>query len=298
MEQLIYNWIWDRIDLFLVKKFNYSRNFFHHIFERWWIFVNWKKIKKSYQLKDNDNIQIDDLERYLSPIILEESPKIDIDIKIEKSDYLVIFKPKWVLSHPGSVWDIATPSVVGFLYHRYKDLPTIWNFIRAWLIHRLDKETDWYMIIAKTEKWLEYFKGLFQKKSESNDIKEKELVKLKKYYQAKSNIKSWWKLFLESIKDKLPHYIIELVKPKIPHITEYKTWITKILWFDYIWENQLKIDIEILTWRTHQIRYHLSNKWLPIIWDYLYWEKENVEMWLSAYKLEFEDIDWEYMIFN
>jgi 23S rRNA pseudouridine1911/1915/1917 synthase len=64
----------------------------------------------------------------------------------------VINKPKGVLSHPRNLWEVHEPSVVGFLYHRYKDLPSIGNFIRAGLLHRLDKETDGLMIIAKTEK--------------------------------------------------------------------------------------------------------------------------------------------------
>jgi len=76
-------------------------------------------------LKNNDQIEIDDVKRYLSPVILDESPKIDIPIIREKEDYLIINKPKGVLSHPKTVRDIHEPSVVGFLYHTYKDLPTI-----------------------------------------------------------------------------------------------------------------------------------------------------------------------------
>jgi len=60
------------------------------------------------------------------------------------------------------------------LYHRYKDLPSIGNFIRAGLLHRLDKETNGLMIIAKTEKGLAHFKKLFQDKSESETIAAKE----------------------------------------------------------------------------------------------------------------------------
>ena len=165
MEKLLYQWSWDRIDSWLVSQFDYSRNFFQHILSRWWISVNWKSVKKSYKLKNNDVVEIDDLSRYLSPIILDETPDIDIPVILEKEDYLVINKPKWILSHPNSVWDVSQPSVVWFLYHKYKDLPTVWNFIRAGLVHRLDKDTDWLMIIAKTEKWLAYFKELFQQKS-------------------------------------------------------------------------------------------------------------------------------------
>lgn len=296
MEELIYQWDWERIDVYLTKYFSYSRNFFHHIFERWWITINQKFVKKSYQLKSGDQIMIDDLERYLSPIILEQAPKIDLEIKVQTKDYLVVFKPKSVLSHPNSVWDVSCPSVVGFLYHKFKDLPSVGNFIRAGLIHRLDKDTDGFMLIAKTEKWLDYFKGLFNMKSDAQTIQAKESVKLRKFYRAVVNITDKGREFLESIYWSLPFYIQELVKPKIPYYWEPKIWITKILW---VWENnwnKVDLDIEILTWRTHQIRYHLSKYWLPIIWDKLYWLKENVDMSLSAYRLEFQDIDWKYVI--
>lgn len=254
--------------------------------------VNNKPVKKSYKLKKNDKIQIKNLERYLDSSFLEELPFIEIPIVLEKKDYLVINKPKGVLSHPNSIWDISSPSVVAFLYNKYKNLPSIWNFIRAWLIHRLDKDTDWLMIIAKTEKWLKHFKELFNKKSllvdeilQKNNLKEIEeienKIQLKKFYKAKVNILSEWKKFLEKIK--LPYYICRVVKPKVPYSVE-KMWITKIINI-----NKNELILQIITWRTHQIRYHLSKIGLPIIWDKLYWKAEKVPMQLTAYKLEFID---------
>ena len=117
MQEIIYNGNgWDRIDSWLTSQFSYSRNFFHHIIERWGIKVNGKVVKKSFKLKVWDKVQIDELERYLSPIILDEAEQIDIPIVCEKEDYLILNKPKWVLSHPNSIRDVNKPSVVAFLY--------------------------------------------------------------------------------------------------------------------------------------------------------------------------------------
>jgi 23S rRNA pseudouridine1911/1915/1917 synthase len=226
---------------------------------------------------------------------LDEAPNINIPVILEKEDYLVINKPKWVLSHPNSVREVSQPSVVWFLYHNYKNLPTIWNFIRAWLLHRLDKDTDWVMIIAKTEKWLSHFKKLFQQKSESNLIQDKESAPLKKFYRATCYITDSWKEFIADISSQLPYYIQEIVIPKIPHYIP-KIWITKILSLKKIDDKKVSFTIEILTWRTHQIRYHLSTHWLPIIGDYLYWTEEDTPMQLTAYKLEFIDPDWDNQI--
>ena len=282
--ELVYNKDFkDRIDVFLSSYFWYSRNFFHHIIERKWVLVNSKTVKKSYKLKTNDKIEVDNLERYLDSSFLSELPYVNMDIVLEKEDYLVLNKPKWVLSHPNSIWDLSAPSVVAFLYQKYKSLPSVWNFIRAWLIHRLDKETDWLMIVAKTERWLNYFKKLFQQKSVLQSIEEKEKVPLQKFYKAEVNITKKWKQFLENIK--IPFYIKEIVKPKVPYPWTYKIWITKII--DVKWNT---LYLQLLTWRTHQIRYHLMKKWLLIIWDKLYWNKEDVSMKLTAYRLIFKDL--------
>lgn len=69
-------------------------------------------MKKSQKLKNGDQIFIDDLSRYLSPVILEEAPDITIPIVKEEADYLILNKPKGVLSHPNSIRDMKQPSVV------------------------------------------------------------------------------------------------------------------------------------------------------------------------------------------
>lgn len=295
MQEVVYGWKWwDRIDSRLSGQFSYSRNFFHHIIERGWIQVNWKVVKKSYKLKPSDKVQIDELERYLSPIILDEAEETDIPIVREEEDYIILNKPKWVLSHPNSIRDAKKPSVVAFLYQHYKDLPSYGNFIRAGLVHRLDKDTDWLMIVAKTEKWLQHFKSLFQEKSESSSLEEKESTPLQKYYRAMCEITPKWAEFLEEMKKNwLPYYIQETVVAKVPNCSP-KMWITKVLDFEEIGNWLVKMQLQILTWRTHQIRCHLSNHWLPIQWDYLYGnEDKNIPMQLTAWKLEYLDLDWK-----
>ena len=288
MQKLIFEGDSERIDTWLTKQFSYSRNFFHHILERKGVLVNEKVAKKSLKLKSWDQILIDELERYLSPIILEEAPKLDIPILKETADYLIINKPKGVLSHPNSIWDIAKPSVVWFLYHHYKNLPSIWNFIRAWLLHRLDKDTDGLMIIAKSEKGLEHFKALFKAKSESEALKEKKAVPLKKWYHATCELTPQGEVFLAEISEKLPFIISEEVRAKVPNCTP-KRGITQIEKIKKTEDWKVELFLQIFTGRTHQIRVHLSNHGLPILGDYLYWKEAEVPAQLTAYQLEFKD---------
>lgn len=288
MQKLIFEGDSERIDTWLTKQFSYSRNFFHHILERKGVLVNGKVAKKSLKLKSWDQILIDELERYLSPIILEEAPKLDIPILKETADYLIINKPKGVLSHPNSIWDIAKPSVVWFLYHHYKNLPSIWNFIRAWLLHRLDKDTDGLMIIAKSEKGLEHFKALFKAKSESEELEEKKAVPLKKWYHATCELTPQGETFLAEITEKLPFIISEEVRAKVPNCTP-KRGITQIEKIKKTEDWTVELFLQIFTGRTHQIRVHLSNHGLPILGDYLYGKEAEVPVQLTAYQLEFKD---------
>lgn len=288
MQKLIFEDESERIDTWLTKQFSYSRNFFHHILERKGVLVNGKVAKKSLKLKSWDQILIDELERYLSPIILEEAPKLDIPILKETADYLIINKPKGVLSHPNSIWDIAKPSVVWFLYHHYKNLPSIWNFIRAWLLHRLDKDTDGLMIIAKSEKGLEHFKALFKAKSESEALEEKKAVPLKKWYHATCELTPQGEAFLAEISEKLPFIISEEVRAKVPNCTP-KRGITQIEKIKKTEDWTVELFLQIFTGRTHQIRVHLSNHGLPILGDYLYGKEAEVPVQLTAYQLEFKD---------
>lgn len=52
---------------------------------------------------------------------------------------------------------------------------------------------------------------------------------------------------------------------------------------------KVEVFLQLLTGRTHQIRYHLSHHGLPIVGDYLYGKQAPQGMQLTAWKLVFED---------
>ncbi len=58
-------------------------------------------------------------------------------------------------------------------------------------------------------------------------------------------------------------------------------------------EGRVQLFLQIFTGRTHQIRVHLSNHGLPIVGDYLYGKEDILPMQLTAYQLEFEDLNGE-----
>lgn len=286
---------WQRADLVLSQYFWLSRNFFQHLIMRQRVKKNWNKIKKSEKFKQWEVLEIEDMNRFDEDSCLSESPKIMLPILYENLDYAVIYKPKWVYSHPTSLREINQPSVVWFLYHHYWSIPSIGTFIRAWLLHRLDKETDWLMIVALSEVWLAHFRALFHDKSSADTIEEKEAISLKKWYRC--IVEPVWEnttKFLERIWHQLPYIIHAPVLAKTPWAVT-KDAISIIHSIEQISPKEWQIELEILTGRTHQIRIHCANVLKsPIKWDTLYWsKKQSWPMMLTAFKLSFIDPAWQ-----
>jgi 23S rRNA pseudouridine1911/1915/1917 synthase len=120
-----------RIDVFLSKTTGFSRNFFHHLIQRGEVKVQGKIIKKSYRVESGIQIEISEFTRFTDASIFQEAAAIPLEIVCQEKDYLVLYKPAGVLSHPRSIRDLKTPSVTAFLIHHYENLPSQSHFMRA-----------------------------------------------------------------------------------------------------------------------------------------------------------------------
>lgn len=289
--------VWLRLDIVLSEYFGLSRNFFQQLLQRGEV-TRWestKVLKKSYNCKLWDVIEIANMDRFDDEGCLAESPKLELPILYETSDYAVIYKPKWVYSHPTSLREISQPSVVWFLYHHYGSVPSIGNFIRAGLLHRLDRETDWLMVVALSEVGLAHFRELFHDKSSAETIEDKNNVALKKRYCCivqPDNDKALD--LLQRTAMQLPYIINSPVLANVPWAMS-KHAISIIHSIEFIGSQQAQLELEILTWRTHQIRIHCAHVLKsPIKWDTLYWpKKQSWPMLLTAFKLSFLDPTWQ-----
>ena len=175
----------------------------------------------------------------------------DSKILFEDDDILAIDKPPYISSE-----DIAN------------------SFDDAILLNRLDKETSGVMLFAKNQE--------FRQKA----IAEFKSNRVYKEYSAIVNGKVIEEITIDkpihTIKGKFAKSKIDIKKGKPAKTTIYPMFVDG---------NHSKVKIVIQNGRTHQIRYHLSQKWLPIIGDKLYWYKEDQPMQLTAYKLDFIDPD-------
>ena len=262
--------------------------------------------KKSYKVKGDEKIEVEDPSKFFDLQILDEAAWVDLPLIKETSDRVVVYKPAGVLSHPWSSWSLDVPSVVAWAWHRYKDQfasqeqDFLDNFLRIWLVHRLDKDTSGLMIVAKTQKAMQHFQSLFKHKSLYHQTDQ-----LQKYYKALVKATLQGKNFINKIKT-YPYLIKEIVKPKNVPLKEFKEWITIVESVQSLKGDFYLLNLQLITGRTHQIRYHLSNQGLKIVGDPLYgvenWNFNlkpyfskffNGEMALEAYRLIFENLNWK-----
>ena len=271
-----------RVDMYLSTLFkDFSRSYIQKIIDRGQVKVNKEVIYKNIKIKNKDEIIIEiKLEKL--EIVAEN---MLLDIIFEDDNILILNKAAGINVHPvpGEWWNSQT-LVNWILYHCDWKLWGISWIERPWIVHRLDKDTSGAIMIAKNDGMMAYL---------SNIIKNREIDK---YYIAVV----YWKVKDKNFKiesyigrDKNNRMKMTTVDPINPKIA-ITTW--EII--DYIDNKYSILKIKLLTWRTHQIRVHLSSIGYPIIWDKTYWnEKINKEVfikyWLNrqalhAYELEFK----------
>lgn len=137
-----------RIDKYISEKEeDLSRSRVQQLLQEGIICVNDNSAKANYKVKAMDHITAsfdDEME-------LEAQPeKMDLDIRYEDSDVIVINKPKGIVVHPAAGNQRGT-LVNGLLYH-CKDLSGINGVLRPGIVHRIDKDTTGLLIVAKNDK--------------------------------------------------------------------------------------------------------------------------------------------------
>ena len=237
----------ERLDKFLSKKLNVSRNQIEQLIKKGYVKVNEKVVAKSgYKLKENEKIEI------LPPKIEEKETKeanFDIPILYEDEDLLVINKPPGVVVHPAPSYKEAT--LVDWLKQKGYSLSTIAGEERFGIVHRIDKETSGALVIAKNNKTHEFL---------SNQLKDKSMGR---YYLMLLNEPLKEAKCVDAPIGRNPKNRIKMAV--VNNGKEAKTL------FVPIFENL--IAAKLFTGRTHQIRVHLTKLSRYILGDKTYGKK-------------------------
>ena len=203
-----------------------------------------------------DNVHVDDVIE-INPITEKknfwEPEDIYFDVMVEEKDYLIINKPSNLIMHPGAGSNNGT--LANGLLYKYPELE---NIPRAGIVHRLDKDTSGVLLVARTEKFRNYF------------VEELQERKVKKNYIAAVVGKIIGSL---AIDDPIGRDKNNRTKMSIrPDGKEAYSFIK----LEEDFNNYSLLDVSIKTGRTHQIRVHLASKKLPIIGDKTYNPSGNI----------------------
>lgn len=278
-----------RVDIYLSTLFpDYSRSYIQKIIDKWQVSVNYKNISKNIKINPWDEISME-----IIPEKLELLPqKMDLDIIFEDENILIINKDAWINVHPvPGEWWMENTLVNGILYHcsnenneKKYNLWTINWVERPGIVHRLDKDTSGIILIAKNDSMMNYLSEIIK-----NRKIEKKYLAIVNWIIRDKNIKIETEIWRDP-KDRKRMTVKNPINPKLA--------ISEVKILDYIDEKYTLVEVKILTWRTHQIRVHLSSIWFPILWDKVYGnEKINKEIlkkyWLNRQALHAKSLNFE-----
>jgi 23S rRNA pseudouridine1911/1915/1917 synthase len=237
-----------RIDKYLtVHIAGISRNRIQAAADANYIIVNNKPVKSSYQIKPNDEIRIVmPFERRGIEILPENIP---LTILYEDDVLLVVDKPPNMVVHPGH-GNYSGTLLNGLVYHGQM------RNEKAFLVHRIDKDTSGALVVAKTEEALMFLSNQFSRHTS------------KRLYMALvwGNVQQEEGTITANIgrdpNDRLRFKVFTDENVGRYAVTHYRV----LERFGYV----TLIECRLETGRTHQIRVHMSAIGCPLVGDFLY----------------------------
>ena len=208
------------------------------------LLVNGEILKAKDKVHTGDEISLDPI---FENRVSWDGEDIPINILHEEEDFLIVNKSPGLVMHPGAGCHNGTlANALAFHFPELKQLP------RCGIVHRLDKDTSGLLVIAKNEKFRNFF---------VNQLQDRAVYKKYEAIVVGQVIGSF------SIDHPLERDPRNRVKMRVTDFGRDALSHVSLIKF---YSGYSHVSVEIETGRTHQIRVHLSHQKLPIIGDSLY----------------------------
>ncbi len=246
-----------------------SRSFITKLIDEGKITINGKVEKPSFKVKENDEINIEEIVDVKSDIKEEDIP---LDVVYEDDDILVINKPQGMVVHPANGHYSGT--LVNALMFMEDSLSSINGVIRPGIVHRIDKDTSGLLCVAKNDNAHHFLAEQLK-----DHTMAREYVALVRGI-IKENSGTIEMPIGRDKKDRQKMAVVKEGKPAVTHFQVIERFRDHTL-----------VKCQLVSGRTHQIRVHMSAIGHPVEGDPLYAGKNYDKIYkngqlLVAFKLK------------
>lgn len=271
-----------RLDKFLKKLLpNASLSYIYKLIRKWNIKVLSLEGKKTKQNKDYKILKWEAVQIFVSDSDIAELSKptasldapLPWDIKLSKSDIayedddlLIVNKNPGVNVHPGDHKTLEV-SLIELVDDYYAGRLNSLTF-KPSLIHRIDRDTSWIVMIAKQKQILTQLSADF--KNHTNLTKTYFAIVLGRVSRNTWTIKKKLKR-IENAKNENKVQVSESGQEAVSSYRVLKEYKIKLPAGEQI---ITAVQVSIETGRMHQIRVHMAALWNPILWDKSYGDKQ------------------------
>lgn len=268
MEKLVVKENNIRLDKYLSLNTDYSRQTIISLIKDGKVLVNNSLEKPSYLVKENDIIEIGELEKKES---IYKEKNIPLDIVYEDDYLIVVNKQSGLTVHPGA--GNKDNTLVNALLYYGKNLSNIGGLERPGVVHRIDKDTSGLILLAKDNKTHELLAECFKNKT----IKREYIALVKGVIEPSSG-----KIDAPIGRNPQNRLKMNVQKDNSKEaITNFKVLKR--------YNKYTLLSLILETGRTHQIRVHMNYIGHPAYNDPLYTNDNTTEFgqFLHSYKMDF-----------
>ena len=245
-----------RIDSYLASELDLSRSKVQKLIKEGLVLVNGNEVNSSYQVKLDDEIEVNDDLNYEINV---EPEDIKLDIVYEDDDLMIINKPSGMVVHPAP--GHYTGTLVNALLFYSDSLSHVNGEFRPGIVHRIDAYTTGLLLVAKNDKAHEIL---------AKELSEK--VTKRKY------IALVWGVIKEdtaTIDAPIGRDLNDRKKMAVTSINS-KDAITHLRVLKRF-KNATLIELQLETGRTHQIRVHMEYIGHPVVNDPVYGKNKVID---------------------